>query len=852
MKAKQITKETVDPSRNEKRWKYVLIGIVLLLIFNTFNHDYNLDDDLVTNNHPLTSKGLEAIGEIFTTSYFIDNMGHAYGYRPVVLVSFALEHQLFGENPSVSHLFNGVFYLLTVLALFKFFNRLLGSDGLVIAGISALFFAVHPIHSEVVASIKNRDEILALLFSLLSALSMLTFVKSGKWKNLLLMVLMFTIGLLAKKSVFPLAIVLPIATLLFVEIDWKKYSLLSLGLLLPAVVVGSELNPIRLFIITIVGIAVLLSAFAIYFFEKRNTADKKEILGKYDGIIVLFSVAIIAAVSIAAVTSGLPFLMFGILPFLFFQSTNKNQTILMLSSLSLIIVSGLFGISLIGKVAIVFMFWLSITDITESRNIKSIGWFVLPVSVAFFILYPQFNQGNLVLVLLTLVLFLAMRYRLVYGWIFFVFISAFTIPQLDFALPLSTGIILLFFSVKSIKEYLSNGVAFRWMIGIATIVLMLLSNLSLEKSQIKFSNNQQKQWKENSSEVLKEGRPLTYIENTLVAEKNTTSRTATGIQVVGEYLRLMIAPVKLAFYYGFARVKTVDFQNITVWMSLIAYLSLLWLAWNQRMKRPTISVGIIWFTFSIFLFSNWFELVAGMVGERLAFTASAGFSLFFGAAVIGFIPKFNLFKPKGKDWIVIAVLCVFLILTMRRNSQWKDRFTLMSHDIEYLDKSVQAHNLFGLALMNASQQSNYTQPEAFEMKQKAIGEFKKSIELFPNFFNAQFDIGRVYVELGDFKTAHNEFKKAYMLDKTSTLALEEMVKSAFEARLHQDVLNYGKQYLKENAPNELIYELVAYSCLLNQDFNNCSEIATKGAKLFPENVNLNRMVIDSKNKVIVK
>jgi tetratricopeptide (TPR) repeat protein len=176
----------------------------------------------------------------------------------------------------------------------------------------------------------------------------------------------------------------------------------------------------------------------------------------------------------------------------------------------------------------------------------------------------------------------------------------------------------------------------------------------------------------------------------------------------------------------------------------------------------------------------------------------------------------------------------------------------MSHDIEYLDKSVQAHNLFGLALMNASQQSNYTQPEAFEMKQKAIGEFKKSIELYPNFFNAQFDIGRVYVELGDFKTAHNEFKKAYMLDKTSTLALEEMVKSAFEARLHQDVLNYGKQYLKENAPNELIYELVAYSCLLNQDFNNCSEIATKGAKLFPENVNLNRMVIDSKNKVIVK
>lgn len=852
MKAKQITKEIVDPSRNEKRWKYVLIGIVLLLIFNTFNHDYNLDDDLVTNNHPLTSKGLEAIGEIFTTSYFVDNMGHAYGYRPVVLVSFALEHQIFGENPSVSHLINGVFYLLTVLVLFKFFNRLLGSDGLVIAGISALFFAVHPIHSEVVASIKNRDEILALLFSLLSALSMLTFLKTGKWQSLLWMALLFTIGLLAKKSVFPLAIVLPIAILLLQEVDWKKYSLLSLGLLLPAVLVGSELNPIRLLIIAIIGIAVLVSAFAFHFFEKRNTILKKEIVEKNDWFLVMFSVSIIAIVSITAVYLGLPYLLFSLLPFLVFQPSNKNQWILLISAMSVLIVSGLFGVPLTGKIAIIVISWLIIYEVKNSQNVKSWRLLILPVSTLFFAVFPDFNIGNLALVVVTIVLFLAMHYRLIFGWIFYLILCAFTLPQLDFALPIGTGIIILLFSLKSGKAFLSNGIALNWMIGAATVILILFSSISLEKSQNKFSKDQQTQWKENSSEVLKEGRPLLYIENTLVNENNTTSRTATGLQVVGEYLRLMIAPVKLAFYYGFARVKTVDFQNVTVWISLIAYLSLFWFAWNQRMKRPALSVGIIWFTFSIFLFSNWFELVAGMMGERLAFTASAGFSLFFGASIVSYIPSFNLFKPKGKDWIVVTVLCTFLILTMRRNGQWKDRFTLMSHDIEYLGNSVQAHNLYGLALMNASQQQIYTQPEVFEMKQKALSEFKKSIELYPNFFNAQFDIGRVYAELGEFKSANIEFKKAYSLDTTSALALEEIVKSAFEARLHQEVLKYGKRYLKENTPNELIYELVAYSCLLNQDFKNCSEVATKGAKLFPENVNLNRMVIDSKNKVIVK
>ncbi len=62
-----------------------------------------MDDELVTKNHRLTSKGIAAIPEIFASPYYQDDAGYSYEYRPVVLASFAIEHDIFGENPQWSH-----------------------------------------------------------------------------------------------------------------------------------------------------------------------------------------------------------------------------------------------------------------------------------------------------------------------------------------------------------------------------------------------------------------------------------------------------------------------------------------------------------------------------------------------------------------------------------------------------------------------------------------------------------------------------------------------------------------------------------------------------------------------------
>ena len=83
-KVKQNQQEAVSaqigqPVTSLKKY-YYLFGLLTFFLFaNTLGNGYNMDDGMVTRNHPLTSKGLSAISEIFTSPYYSDAMGYAYG-----------------------------------------------------------------------------------------------------------------------------------------------------------------------------------------------------------------------------------------------------------------------------------------------------------------------------------------------------------------------------------------------------------------------------------------------------------------------------------------------------------------------------------------------------------------------------------------------------------------------------------------------------------------------------------------------------------------------------------------------------------------------------------------------------
>lgn len=90
-------------------------------------------------------------------------------YRPLTMVTYLLNHRA-GGGPFGFHLVNVLLFACTTGLTFLLAHRLSRSLG--IAAGTALVWAVHPIHTEAVASVTGRAEILGALFVLASLLGL--------------------------------------------------------------------------------------------------------------------------------------------------------------------------------------------------------------------------------------------------------------------------------------------------------------------------------------------------------------------------------------------------------------------------------------------------------------------------------------------------------------------------------------------------------------------------------------------------------------------------------------------------------------------------------------------------------
>lgn len=222
-------------SKQFSQYYGVIVFLLAFLLFaNAIPNGYNLDDELVTRDHRFTSHGISAIPEILSSSYYEDNMGYAYEYRPVVLISFAIEHDIFGEYAPVSHFINVLLYALACGLLYKVLRRLLMAYPDYVSFAIAALFAAHTAHTEIVASIKNRDEILALIFALLTLDVAIYIARSGKaWLSVACAAL-FTVALMSKTSILSMVLIIPLGLLFFTDATATIVLLIGLGLLLPS------------------------------------------------------------------------------------------------------------------------------------------------------------------------------------------------------------------------------------------------------------------------------------------------------------------------------------------------------------------------------------------------------------------------------------------------------------------------------------------------------------------------------------------------------------------------------------------------------------------------------------------
>ena len=213
----------------KKIWIYFFFFAISLVLYgNTLQNKYSMDDELVTLNQHNVEQGFSGIPKILTARYSVNDKQH-YEYRPTTLLTFAIEYQFFGRDPAASHFFNIFFYALCGLMVYLAIRKIFVNEHWLLAFLTGFLFIIHPMHSEVAASLKNRDEMLALIFALISLMTFIKFAETIKWRYLVLGLIYFLLAAFSKKSAFPFVAIIPLVIMLTRNVKpWKVIGLTAI------------------------------------------------------------------------------------------------------------------------------------------------------------------------------------------------------------------------------------------------------------------------------------------------------------------------------------------------------------------------------------------------------------------------------------------------------------------------------------------------------------------------------------------------------------------------------------------------------------------------------------------------
>ena len=199
-----------------RQMAFLLSLATFFLYSNTLRNGYAMDDIEILEKNSFVVKGLRGIPELLSTPHLRGFMiAPNETYRPLSLVMYAIEYELWGANPTVNHFFNIIVFIGCVLALFCFLKRLFDGRKTAVAFIAALLFAFHPIHTEVVANIKSRDELLCFFFGLLSLNLFIKYMNTNNIRLLLTGTLTMFLSLLSKETDITFLAVVPLIFFLY-------------------------------------------------------------------------------------------------------------------------------------------------------------------------------------------------------------------------------------------------------------------------------------------------------------------------------------------------------------------------------------------------------------------------------------------------------------------------------------------------------------------------------------------------------------------------------------------------------------------------------------------------------------
>ena len=845
------------------KWRFRIITFFCFLVYlPTLFNGYGLDDELVIQNHPLTTLGIKALPEIWKSSYYKDAMGYSYGYRPFVLTSFALEYSMWGNNLFLSHLLNLVLYALLCVLILYWLEMLLIEDYRFIAFAVAALFALYPLHSEVVCSLKNREEILSMIGGIGAAIFLF---RKGSWSivDFILALIFFLLGMLSKNTIFLLPLLLPLislftrnplnlklllfgliapmpaASLLDVSnsLHILSYALVCQLIVLVIWFLKSEINlPLNLPVRSFLGVGGLsqypnlsraslftfLSLIALFFCLYFKLA--------LWSCILLASLAVWALLCWNNIESAWAVFLVLLYSFIFYYSailpylwTFVGDHIIVISFFGLLGSKGRFDV-LFG---LTFLLAILVSIYTADADGVAV-LILLPFLLAYhfrklpigsewlFLLFVLINligikfNGNKILSSALINL----------PWALF-FIRLWYAKRKGDSMPeMGSFLLLMFLSIVLI-----NGVAHDHLGGGLTSEPKNLYDLRQSAGVL---NNFKSRDIQN--------RPLTYIEAPLDWEASLSEVSATSLKTASWYIRKLFIPYPMVCYYGFSEFTASNWSDRDVWIGLSIIL-IITLVLGILAFRGTTHPFLLWLCllFLLLPYSNAFTRIPGMVADRYTFLPSLASSALIVALFYASLSWLPSRLKRLPQYFMIGMLLLHAGLSFSRSFEWKDRLTLFRADVQKAPRSVQLNNLLGVQLMLSAMNSQDPR-NASELALEAVQSFNRAIAIYPDFFNLHYDKGRAWMFLNEPDSAIAAFVQAKRINSAfpplnEQLCLAFIAKGfALESLSAEKAREAYNEAIEADSSQADAYNRMAFSLYSTASYDSAKQILRQGLK----------------------
>lgn len=883
------------------RYRYVIVFIFSFLIYaNTIGNDYNLDDELVTRNQAVTSAGLgiENLQKIFTHPYYQDNMGYSYGYRPLTTLSFTVEHSLFGDNPHISHFINLLLYCLLCIVLLKVMELMFKKYDPLLPVISVLIFAVHPLHTEVVASIKNRDEILSFLCgvsvfyamflenrSFIFRVSMSVFLLAAGMlfkPNLIMLPALLLLAILffqkeKTRNILIASIIFSGISVFFIENvnDGSKIIYICANIIFTAVVLvfAGKCDPVRIFKNAIVSNKISIEASDAVSSGIKLRGTNYFLFLAANIILMLFAIYISAHFTNVWVL--IIVLSIYVIEFYFFQFNQLWLVIILFDAIGIFLISGpnsfeltplirdnfstlftLFHVALLvnleGKkfwaaFSVLFISYLAYVHFANDPGIL-MDLILLPAVVY---IYKKSVYKNKIYTLLLFLVFVGVCYNWANTFYNFGKYKQF---YFDLAAIFYAAIV---FCISYFKISLSRIPFILAFVQITSLIILFQLSSEFQNSTTQnvhkvktpvykvektIQDIQSAKQLPSLAPNTNINRPILYIEFPVAFPPSAKTLVATSAYQFERYGLLLIKPWPMSFYYGYKEVGSHSLYEPAVIISIIIFMSLLTLALFSIKRDPIISFALFFMLLPILPYLSIVSVIPGMIADRYTFQSSFGFTLlasYFLVYIHRFLSgiiraeQFDTKRSRQASGIIFMLIMLgYSSISVIRNSNWKDAVTLMRHDISVVPQSIQAHNLLAHHLITKS----FEVTDAIEQKQlreEGLIHFKRSVELYPNFFNTNYDLARNFALLNEGDSAVFWFKKSIEIDTTFISAYLSVGEIYFQQNRYDDAIPYF-QVVNKHMPTEYAaYDRLGLIYIRQKKYDSAMVEYTEGIKNVP-------------------